>query len=84
MLLITAYSEVDIAVKAIKEGAFDFICKPWDIDKLIASLHAALKLRESERKLKKLEGNQQLLMQDSMSRPDAFFWVLRQRWRRFF
>lgn len=72
VILITAYSEVDIAVKGIKEGAYDFITKPWDIDKLIASLHAALKLRESERKVKKLEGFQEALIENTFNKADAF------------
>ncbi|MCD4742662.1 MAG: sigma-54 dependent transcriptional regulator [Desulfobacteraceae bacterium] len=72
VFLITAYGDVDTAVKGIKEGAHDFITKPWDIDKLIASLHAAFKLRESERKVKKLEENREVLIQNSMSAPDEF------------
>jgi DNA-binding NtrC family response regulator len=54
VIMITAYGDVELAVKAVKEGAFDFILKPWDNHKLISTLHAALKLRKS-----KLE-NQQL------------------------
>ena len=72
VILITAYSEVEIAVKGIKEGAYDFITKPWDIDKLITSLHAALKLRESERKVKKLKGFQEVLIENSMNAPNDF------------
>ena len=47
IVLITAYGDVELAVKAVKEGAFDFILKPWDNAKLISTLHAALKLRTS-------------------------------------
>jgi len=72
VFLITAYSEVDIAVKGIKEGAYDFITKPWDIDKLISSLYAALKLRESERKVKNLKGYQDVLIENSINTPDNF------------
>lgn len=72
VILITAYSEVDIAVKGIKEGAYDFITKPWDIDKLIASLHAALKLREAERKVKKLKGFQEVLIANSLNVQNDF------------
>ena len=72
VILITAYSEVDIAVKGIKEGAYDFITKPWDIDKLIASLHAALKLRESERKVKKLKGFQKVLIENAFTKGRDF------------
>jgi len=48
VVLITAYGDVELAVKAVKEGAFDFILKPWDNAKLISTLHAALKLRASK------------------------------------
>lgn len=48
VVLITAYGDVELAVKAVKEGAFDFILKPWDNTKLISTLHAALKLRFSK------------------------------------
>ena len=72
VILITAYSEVDIAVKGIKEGAYDFITKPWDIEKLIASLHAALKLRESERKVKKLKCFQEVLIENSLNVQNDF------------
>jgi DNA-binding NtrC family response regulator len=48
VVLITAYGDVELAVRAVKEGAFDFILKPWDNTKLISTLHAALKLRMSK------------------------------------
>jgi DNA-binding NtrC family response regulator len=48
IVLITAYGDVELAVRAVKEGAFDFILKPWDNAKLISTLHAALKLRTSK------------------------------------
>jgi len=32
--MITAFGDVELAVKAVKEGAFDFILKPWDNNKL--------------------------------------------------
>ncbi len=47
VVLITAYGDVELAVRAVKEGAFDFILKPWDNTKLVSTLHAALKLRTS-------------------------------------
>jgi len=48
IIMITAYGDVQLAVKAVKEGAFDFILKPWDNHKLITTIHAALKLRKSK------------------------------------
>ncbi len=48
VVMITAYGDVELAVKAVKEGAFDFVLKPWDNRKLISTLHAAMKLRKSQ------------------------------------
>lgn len=48
VVMITAYGDVALAVKAVKEGAFDFILKPWDNNKLVSTLHAAMKLRKSK------------------------------------
>ena len=47
VILITAYGDVEMAVQAIKGGATDFVLKPWDNDKLLASLSSALKLKTS-------------------------------------
>lgn len=52
VIMITAYGDVELAVRAVKEGAFNFILKPWDNNKLLSTLHSALKLRKS-----KLENN---------------------------
>ena len=41
-VLITAYADVQLAVKGLKYGAADFVTKPWDNDKLIATLHDAI------------------------------------------
>ncbi|MEO6037104.1 MAG: sigma-54 dependent transcriptional regulator [Saprospiraceae bacterium] len=48
VVMITAYGDVELAVRAIKKGATDFVLKPWDNDKLLATLHAALRLRSSQ------------------------------------
>ncbi len=58
VVMITAYSDVNLAVRAIKEGATDFVVKPWDNNKLIASLKAAFKLRLSKIENKKLRDRQ--------------------------
>jgi DNA-binding NtrC family response regulator len=55
VILMTAYGNVELAVQAIKKGATDFILKPWENDKLYATLSAAAKLRASTKKVKKLE-----------------------------
>lgn len=48
VIMITAYGDIELAVKVVKEGAFDFILKPWDNNKLISTIHAAVKLRKSK------------------------------------
>ncbi len=58
VVMMTAYADVNLAVWAIKEGATDFIVKPWDNNKLITTLHAALRLRESRIEVKKLRDRQ--------------------------
>ena len=47
VVLFTAYADISLAVQALKEGAADFIVKPWDNAKLIATLNAAKALNES-------------------------------------
>ena len=41
VVLFTAYADIQLAVEGMKRGAFDFIVKPWDNDKLISTLTAA-------------------------------------------
>lgn len=54
VVLMTAYGEVSLAVKAIKEGAFDFILKPWTNEKLLATLENALRLAREKAKVDQL------------------------------
>jgi DNA-binding NtrC family response regulator len=55
VVMITAYGDIDIAVKALKAGASDFILKPWDNEKLIATLKLALQLSLSKKEVKDLK-----------------------------
>lgn len=61
VLFITAYGDIDRSVMAIKAGATDFIIKPWQNEKLIATLSSAFKLRESQSKVADLQLKQQEL-----------------------
>lgn len=56
VIMMTAYGDIDLAVKAMKIGAVDFILKPWDSDKLLQTLRMALKLRESSLEAQKNGG----------------------------
>ena len=42
VVLFTAYADIDLAVKAMKHGAFDFVVKPWNNEKLMETLMNAL------------------------------------------
>lgn len=55
VVMMTAYADTDKAVQAIKAGATDFVSKPWENDKLLATLHAAMKLRRSQTEVGRLE-----------------------------
>ena len=55
VILITAYGEIDLAVKAIKEGATDFVLKPWKNQKLLGTVMSGWKLRMSKIEVKKLK-----------------------------
>lgn len=61
VILITAYGEVDLAVKAMKNGATDFILKPWKNQKLLGTVNAALQLRASRKEVTKLRHTQSTL-----------------------
>lgn len=55
VILITPNGDVELAVRAIREGAFDFILKPWNRSKLLATIIAAWQLRQSRLEAKNLK-----------------------------
>ncbi|MEM9674252.1 MAG: sigma-54 dependent transcriptional regulator [Bacteroidota bacterium] len=64
VILITAYGDVDLAVRAIKEGATDFVLKPWNNEKLLATVMAALRLRATKSEVNQLRSQQEILNAD--------------------
>lgn len=64
VIMITAYGDIELAVKAIKKGATDFITKPWDAEKFITTVLNAVKLSQSKRKNEILETRQDQLNQE--------------------
>ena len=70
VLLMTAYGDVEMAVRAIKEGAVDFALKPWQNEKLLATVSAAVELHRSRREAGRLRSRQQRLSAD-LDRPFA-------------
>ena len=61
VLFMTAYADTEKAVRAIKAGATDFISKPWEKEKLLATLSSAVKLRQSRREVKLLKDRVEML-----------------------
>lgn len=49
VITVTAFADVDLAVRSIKLGATDFVVKPWQNEKLLATVHAGCQLRQSRR-----------------------------------
>ncbi|MEM7549967.1 MAG: sigma-54 dependent transcriptional regulator [Bacteroidota bacterium] len=68
VILITAFGDVEMAVKALKEGATDFVLKPWQNEKLLATISSAVKLKKSYREVDKLKKAKKLLEAD-MNQP---------------
>ena len=64
VILITAYGDVEIAVRAVKAGATDFVLKPWQNEKLLATISSALNLRYSKLEVDKLRSRQKQLCDD--------------------
>lgn len=61
VILMTAYGEVELAVNAIKLGAYDFILKPWTNEKFLATIHAGLELSRKNHKISILESTNEEL-----------------------
>ncbi len=64
VIMITAYGDIELAVKAMKEGAMDFVVKPWDNNRLLATVMAAYKLSVSRKEIAKLKSHQKVLTED--------------------
>ena len=63
VIMMTAYGAVDLAVKALKQGASDFILKPWNNEKLLATVKSAHQLRKSRQEIHQLKNKEKELKQ---------------------
>lgn len=61
VIMITAYGDVELAVRAVKEGAVDFVLKPWENRKLLTTIQAAIRLHNSRKEVKSLKEKEQHL-----------------------
>jgi DNA-binding NtrC family response regulator len=65
LIVMTAWSSVEIAVEAMRRGARDFIPKPWENNRLLAILRTQIDLRQALRKASRLEAENRLLRSES-------------------
>lgn len=63
VIMMTAYGAVDLAVTALKRGAVDFVLKPWNNEKLMATLRSALAIRRGKTEIAQLKLKQSGLTQ---------------------
>ena len=68
VILITAFGDVEMAVRALKAGATDFILKPWQNEKLVATISTAIRLKQSYNEVDKLKKAKEML-EEQISRP---------------
>jgi len=69
IVVITAYGDVNIAVEAMKRGAIDFVTKPWEYEKIQATVMNALSLSKSQKEVAYLKTKQQGLKATLGSKP---------------
>jgi DNA-binding NtrC family response regulator len=71
VILITAFGDVELAVRAMKEGATDFIQKSWDEDKILSTVLSAVTIAQSKKEIQDLRQKQKHLNEGN-SRQFAF------------
>ena len=71
VVLFTAYADIQLAVEGMKRGAFDFVVKPWDNDKLVEVLLAA---RDKARKAMGRDARPSEAKSASAEAPGVMFW----------
>ena len=69
VVLFTAYADINLAVRGMKEGAVDFVVKPWDNAKLIETIQSAYDLRIASKKGTVMSQQKQLV-----SKETGMFW----------
>lgn len=63
VIMMTAYGAIELAVEALKEGATDFILKPWNNERLLATVKSAYELRKSQKEVHQLKQKESNLKQ---------------------
>lgn len=69
VIMLTAYGNIELAVESLKQGASDFLVKPWNNQKLLSILLRALELNQTRNKIQKLETANRQLIQAQENQP---------------
>mgnify|MGYP006278290645 FL=1 len=64
VILITGYGDIELAVQGIKEGATNFLLKPWENKKLLATIKTTLQLKKNKTELEDLKTKQKVILKD--------------------
>jgi len=67
VIMMTAYGDVETAVLAIRQGATDFVLKPWQNEKMLATITAATRLADSRTEIDRLRSRQQVIVEANSS-----------------
>jgi DNA-binding NtrC family response regulator len=74
VVMMTAYGDLDTAVDAIRRGATDFVLKPWQNEKMLATITAASRLSESRGEVNRLKIQQQEIARASVGGGSIIGW----------
>jgi len=72
VIMVTAYGDVELAVKALKQGAIDFVLKPWENEKLLATVQSAVKLSKTKKEITSLKDTEAILRNELKREPCLF------------
>lgn len=65
VIMNTAYGDIELAVRAVRQGAIDFLVKPWEKEKLLSSVLTVYQLSQSKQEVKQLKSRQKVFNQDA-------------------
>src|SRR5687768_13105726 len=71
VIMITAYGDIDLAVRSLKEGAADFVVKPWHNEKLIITIKDALKRKEGKSALPSVRSSDSIIGTELLGESDV-------------
>lgn len=71
IIMITAYGDIDLAVRCVKEGANDFVIKPWQNQRLIDSIEEALRQVKKETSISKSGNAENIIGKDLLGESEA-------------